>query len=127
MNAHCECRSGSFGTVVYDCEECHSLHTVPCCCGNRHCPSCQHERGDEWLRKQMKKLLPTYYFLLTITLPEQLRDVVRSHQKAAYAGISAFFITSWKVPREKICLHPQVAIACLYFYKDSLNYLHSDQ
>jgi hypothetical protein len=29
----------------------------------------------------MKKLLPTHYFLLTITLPQGLRDIVRSHQK----------------------------------------------
>ncbi len=87
MHAICECRSGSFGTVVYDCQECHSLHPVPCCCGNRHCPTCQHEKGDAWLRKQMEKLLPTHYFLLTITLPEQLRDVIRAHQKVAYAAL----------------------------------------
>ena len=87
MNAICECRSGSFGTILYDCEDCHSMHPVPCCCGNRHCPSCQQEKADEWLKKQMEKLLPTHYFLLTITLPEPLRDVVRSNQKASYAAL----------------------------------------
>jgi hypothetical protein len=35
----------------------------------------------------MEKLLPTHYFLLTITIPEQLRDVVRSNQKEAYAAL----------------------------------------
>jgi hypothetical protein len=87
MEAICECRSGSYGTILYDCEDCHSIHPVPCCCGNRHCPNCQQDKADEWLRKQMKKLLPTHYFLLTITLPEQLRDVVRSNQKAAYTAL----------------------------------------
>jgi hypothetical protein len=87
MKAISECGSGSYGTVVYECENCHSLHSIPCCCGNRHCPTCQHTKADEWLRKQMNKLLPTYYFLLTITLPEQLREVVRAHQKAAYEAL----------------------------------------
>ena len=35
----------------------------------------------------MKKLLPTHYFLLTITLPKGLRKVVRSHQKQAYGAL----------------------------------------
>ena len=35
----------------------------------------------------MKKLLPTHYFLLTITLPQGLRDVVRSHQKQSYGAL----------------------------------------
>ena len=91
MNAICECRSGSFGTVVYDCvydcEECHSMHPVPCCCGTRHCSTCQHNKADECYSKQMEKLLPTHYFLLTITLPESLRDVVRANQKVAYAAL----------------------------------------
>jgi hypothetical protein len=87
MKAICECRSGSFGTILYDCQDCRLIHPIPCCCGNRHCPVCQQDKADEWLRKQMEKLLPTHYFLLTITLPEQLRSVVRSNQKAAYAAL----------------------------------------
>jgi len=35
----------------------------------------------------MRKLLPTHYFLLTITLPQGLRDVVRSHQKQSYGAL----------------------------------------
>jgi hypothetical protein len=87
MRAICECQSGSFGTILYDCEDCHAIHPVPCCCGNRHCPTCQHNKAHEWLLRQMKKLLPTHYFLLTITLPDSLRAVVRSNQRAAYAAL----------------------------------------
>ena len=35
----------------------------------------------------MEKLLPTHYFLLTITLPQGLRDVSRSHQKIVYPAM----------------------------------------
>ena len=83
------CRGGSFGTMVYACRDCHSLHFVHCCCGNRHCPNCQHDKTDQWLNRQMEKLLPTHYFLLTITLPQGLRDVVRSHQKVSYGALFA--------------------------------------
>lgn len=81
------CREGSLGKIVYGCQDCHSKQSVPCSCGNRHCPTCQQEKGDEWLQRQMEKLLPAHYFLLTVTLPEQFRNVVRSHQKIAYAAL----------------------------------------
>ena len=82
-----DCRSGSFGTIVYGCHDCHTMQYIACCCGNRHCPTCQQYKADQWLHKQMEKLLPTHYFLLTITLPQGLREVVRSNQKIAYAAM----------------------------------------
>lgn len=84
-----DCRNGSFGTLVYRCPDCHATQHVACCCGNRHCPSCQQDKSDQWLHKQMEKLLPTHYFLVTITLPQELRNVVRSHQKTTYAALFA--------------------------------------
>lgn len=81
------CRGGSFGSLVYQCNECESTRFISCCCGNRHCPVCQHDKMDHWLHKQMEKLLPTHYFLLTITLPEGLRRVTRSNQRIMYAAL----------------------------------------
>ena len=82
-----ECRSGSFGTILYACHDCQTIQPIPCCCGNRHCPTCQQNKSDQWLHKQMENLLPTHYFLLTITLPQGLRDVAGSHQKIVYAAM----------------------------------------
>jgi hypothetical protein len=82
-----DCRSGSFGTIVYGCHDCHTVQSIPCCCGNRHCPTCQQHKSDQWLHKQMEKLLPTRYFLLTITLPQGLRDIARAHQKIVYNAL----------------------------------------
>ena len=81
-----DCRSGAFGALVYGCD-CGAVRSIACCCGNRHCPTCQQEKADRWLHKQVEKLLPTHYFLVTITLPQELRRVVRSHQKIAYAAL----------------------------------------
>jgi hypothetical protein len=83
----CDCRSGSFGTLIYVCNDCNTRQPVPCCCGNRHCPTCQQHKSEQWLHKQMGKLLPTHYFLLTITLPQGLRDVARSHQRIVYKAM----------------------------------------
>jgi len=83
----CDCRSGSFGTILYACNNCNISQPVPCCCGNRHCPTCQQYKSEEWLHKQMENLLPTHYFLLTVTLPQELRDVARSNQRIVYKAM----------------------------------------
>lgn len=87
MKDICDCRSGSFGAILYCCNDCNAIQPVPCCCGNRHCPTCQQYKSDQWLHKQMEKLLPTHYFLLTATLPQGLRDVARSNQKVVYRAM----------------------------------------
>jgi len=83
----CECRRGHFGTILYECDDCNTRQPVPCCCGNRHCPSCHQYKAEEWLTKQMENLLPSHYFMLTLTLPEALRAVARSNQKIVYKAM----------------------------------------
>ena len=87
LHAIQNCRSGDFGVHLYDCLACGQLHVLPAGCGNRHCPTCQQGKAVDWLDKQMQKLLPCPYFLITFTIPEELRPLVRSHQKVAYAAL----------------------------------------
>lgn len=82
-----ECRSGAFGTSLYRCDWCDTMHTAPCSCGNRHCPMCQQHKASAWQEKQEQRLLPCHYFLITFTVPEQLRRVIRSNQKACYEAL----------------------------------------
>ncbi|MCG8637335.1 MAG: transposase zinc-binding domain-containing protein [Desulfobacterales bacterium] len=97
-----KCRNGFFGTMVYECRNCRNLHFIHCCCGNRHCPNCQQDKAEQWLDQQMKKLLSTHYFLLTITLPQGLRDVVKSHQRRSYAALfSCVYAALKKLARDK--------------------------
>lgn len=81
------CRSGAFGRAVYHCPSCSSTHVINCSCGNRHCPSCQQHKAQVWLETQLRKHLPCSYFFITITLPDELRHAVRSHQRAAYSAL----------------------------------------
>ena len=84
MHAIEQCRTAALGGHVYHCPECEEKEYQYHSCRNRHCPKCQNGKAQEWLEKQQNLLLPVPYFMLTFTLPEQLRDVVRSHQKLCY-------------------------------------------
>lgn len=84
IQAIIDCRSGELGVTLYYCQRCREHHLVNRSCGNRHCPNCQHHKTQKWLLKQMARSLPTHYFLTTFTVPEQLRDFIRSNQQPAY-------------------------------------------
>jgi hypothetical protein len=87
LNALSACRTGQLGTVHYQCTACDKQHVMGRSCGNRHCPSCQQDKTKAWLQKQSERLLPCPYFLITYTVPQALRDFVRTHQRVAYAAM----------------------------------------
>lgn len=84
MQAIEQCRSAALGGEVYYCDGCQQHHYVYRSCGNRHCPKCQHQAGEEWLAAQQGLLLQVPYFLVTFTLPAGLRALIRSNQKVGY-------------------------------------------
>jgi hypothetical protein len=73
-----QCRTEALGGQLEICDQGlqtrYSYHS----CRNRHCPKCQGERTRRWLEKQRARLLPVPYYLLTFTLPAELRPVARS-------------------------------------------------
>jgi hypothetical protein len=81
------CRSGEIGWAVWQCERCGTQQWTPRSCGNRHCPTCQGHQSHRWLQRQLQRLLPCPYFLVTFTLPQSLRAFVRSHQQVAYEAL----------------------------------------
>ena len=81
------CGNGLFGRHAFVCDKCNEWHTVDSSCGNRHCPVCQAGKSDEWLRKQQAKALPVNYFMVTFTVPQELRRIIRSNQKVCYAAL----------------------------------------
>lgn len=74
------CRTEAFGGKAYFCEKCSMTHYSYHSCQNRHCPKCQNEKATEWLEEQTELLLPVGYYLVTFTIPAELRSLVRSHQ-----------------------------------------------
>lgn len=82
-----DCRTEACGTAAYRCKECGEPHIVYRSCSNRHCPTCQHHKTRQWLRKQMERQLPGHHFMITFTDPEALRTFIRSHQRVAYSAM----------------------------------------
>jgi hypothetical protein len=84
MDAIEQCRTRALGGHVYRCKNCgekeYSYHS----CKNRSCPKCQNEEASRWLENQRELLLPVPYYLVTFTLPEELRAPARSNQKQIY-------------------------------------------
>ena len=78
------CRTPFFGGHVYQCDHCREKMFSYHSCGNRSCPKCHQRQTQRWLAEQSSRLLTCSYFLVTFTLPAQLRTLARSHPKKIY-------------------------------------------
>jgi Putative transposase/Transposase zinc-binding domain len=78
------CRTPELGGHLYYCQKCDEQRYSYHSCKNRSCPKCQNDQANQWLDNQQKLLLPITHFLVTFTLPEELRAVARSNQKTLY-------------------------------------------
>lgn len=78
------CRTPAMGGEVYLCNNCQLYRYSYHSCKNRHCPKCQNDQASQWLQHQRDLLLPVTHFMVTFTLPEELRALARSHQKTLY-------------------------------------------
>ncbi len=79
-----QCRTEALGGHVYTCPACATTCYHYHSCRNRHCPSCQQGQAQTWLAQQQALLLPVPYFLVTFTLPAELRTIARQHQRRVY-------------------------------------------
>ncbi|MEC4678216.1 MAG: transposase zinc-binding domain-containing protein [Nitrospirota bacterium] len=79
-----DCRSSQSPHLLAQCEGCDKQVFMPHSCGHRNCPHCQSHESQQWLERQLKKQVPTDYFLITFTVPQSLRSLVWQHQKLLY-------------------------------------------
>lgn len=78
------CRSSLSSQMLAQCASCGEQRLVPHSCGHRSCPHCQHFESQRWIERQTQALLPGTYFLITFTLPAELRGLAWSHQQTVY-------------------------------------------
>lgn len=81
------CRTETCGIAFYRCDSCAEPQQFFVSCGNRHCPTCQYNKTQQWLKTQIQRQLPGHHFLITFTVPEQLRSFMRQNQRAGYAAL----------------------------------------
>lgn len=65
--------------------DCNGQTYIPHSCGHRNCPHCQNHENQQWIDKQLEKHLPAQYFLITFTIPQQLKNIVWKNQKTIYS------------------------------------------
>jgi hypothetical protein len=80
-----DCRTAALGGQVWRCEHCGTEMFSYHSCGNRSCPKCHTAQTQEWLEHRQAEMLPVPYFHITVTVPAELREVLRVHQRDGYA------------------------------------------
>ncbi len=78
------CRTTNSGEILLACTDCGGQLRQPLSCGHRSCPQCQNHEASQWLDRQQAKLLPVEYFMVTFTLPCELRTLAWRHQTTLY-------------------------------------------
>ena len=118
------CRTEALGGHLWRCDACsaevYSYHS----CKNRSCPKCHTDQTKRWLEARKIEMLPCRYFHVTITVPEELRHVLRANQRDGYALLmkaAAEFII--EIARDSRYVGATVGVlAVLHTWTQQLNY-----
>ena len=122
------CHTIRLGMHLYRCNNCTHQHHQYHSCGNRHCPNCGGLKREQWLQDRMSELLPTTYFHLVFTLPQQLRSLTLGNRSllfnllfeastytirklsmdVKYLGAVPGIITVLHTNGQDLCFHPHV-------------------
>jgi Putative transposase/Transposase zinc-binding domain len=78
------CHSGALGHTLRECSSCGFSESIPLCCGDRHCPSCQGGQAHRWRQKQTRWLLPVPYYHVVFTLPHEFHSLLLLNQARLY-------------------------------------------
>lgn len=91
LSAMKQCRKEYGPHMLAQCtnQDCGKQAYIPHSCGHRNCPHCQNHENGQWIDNQLRKRLPAQYYLITFTLPDQLRDLAWKHQKTIYSLMCA--------------------------------------
>lgn len=73
LHALQRCRTPELGGHLYRCTDCAGTDFAYHSCHHRACPRCGGSGTAAWTARQEARLLPVEYFLVTFTVPEELR------------------------------------------------------
>jgi len=86
VRAILRCRTPALGGQRYRCA-CGREHDAYHSCNHRACPRCGQDDAAAWLARQRTRLLPVPYFLVTFTVPAELREPIRAAMKPWYGAL----------------------------------------
>lgn len=122
LNAMKRCRTSQSAKMLAQCGDCAEQRLVPHSCGHRNCPHCQHFESQAWIERQTQRLVPGTYFMITFTLPAELRPLAWQHQRIVY---TALMDCAWQTLRSFSQNHKQLqgtpgAVAVLHTHSRQL-------
>jgi len=84
MRCLAACRTAKMGGHVSVCLDCGEKEISYNSCRNRHCPKCQATKRAEWLEARAAEVLPTHYFHVVFTVPDDVGGVALANKRALY-------------------------------------------
>lgn len=75
------CRTPILGGHLDVCPRCGDERPSYNSCRNRHCPKCQSLAQAKWVTERLARLLPTHYFHVVFTVPEELKPIAHHHRE----------------------------------------------
>lgn len=89
-----KCRTKALGGHIDQCNCCQKIHISYNSCRNRHCPTCQGHKREEWIQAREGELLNVPYFHVVFTVPSELNKFCLRHPRKLY---KILFATAWEV------------------------------
>src|SRR6202166_4440117 len=84
LDAIVRCRTAALGGHRDQCVRCGHQVISYNSCRNRHCPKCQTNAREKWLRTRQGELLPVNYFHLVFSVPHLLVPLIWQNKKALF-------------------------------------------
>lgn len=115
MHAIEVCRTEVMGGRVEVCQNCGHYEIQYGSCRNRHCPACQSLSQARWIENRMERLLPTNYFHVVFTVPDNLLNGVILQNRKLFFDLmfKAANQTLLKLGADPKRLGAQLGITCV--------------
>jgi hypothetical protein len=94
------CRTSALGGHLHACSDCDQQHYAYHSCNHKACPQCGRQATAQWVDQQQTKLIAAPYFMVTFTLPDELRPLFFGKQ--AKEAFDAFFAACSSALSEKL-------------------------
>lgn len=93
LHAIRKCRTNELGGHIDKCDNCGKISISYNSCRNRHCPTCQGHKIEQWTQARLQELLPVKYFHVVFTIPDILNDIAIKEPNIVY---SILFKAAWE-------------------------------
>src|SRR5882762_3178874 len=85
LDAIVRCRTTALGGHLDQCVRCGHQAISYNSCRNRHCPKCQTNAREKWLRDRRRELLPVCYFHMVFSVPHVLTPLIWQNKKILFS------------------------------------------